>query len=769
MTLRFGACALFLLLAFACSDKPTQMVVQIDAPPALRMGENAIDNVRLDIFAIEGDAYVFRATLGAAVTDWPMRHVLTPEGGDASRSYLVQATGRRGLTVVSQASVASTYLNNKTGYVNIYLPAGECVGSTCELGETCVLRGNFASCAPVEPVEPSPDPTLDAGTDTPDGSDGGGCPNDGMPCTPEVTGECIAGGTYSCTGEGFEVCVPNYRAGMVCGREGTCNPSVCVDGVAGCVDGPETMDGKPSSECGEGELCFGGSCSLCIQGAVCTTNGGCSVGTWQCPTMAGETATCNVNPMMQLEDGTSCPEQGPLQGLCDAPDVCMNGSCIPRVADSEVLCFSANHDCAADQFCTGETVDCPDGQAPDGVFCGPEPTSCMRRSECMSGMCQPAMPQPSGTACGSDGMCDGQGDCITGCPLAENQCQINVLVDGVCTLQNREGGSCRREGQLCSLGECDAQGVCLPVSGERCETDETRGDPCLRGMCNDSGECVAEPAPDDTSCVSSSASCSPRRCKDGSCVPDTRETCNIVEEGQNSACIGSGMCNTDGGCEVTYRDSRCSEECIRPGTGTCENGFCRGTPIPQGQPCSSGNAICNGESACDPGATPVFSRIWVDGGGTHFEVYNPTDQSQTAEVMISVRNGTERSEALNVLAHGFQVVSWSYVEQINQVALLISGTQVVDSLEFARANGDRIPLPIERKACASSTVESMSPSGPHASAGNGYNPPGVNDYGGDFGAWLYLGENTTLGPSGTSSSYTEVPSCSRQRPSQNRR
>ena len=103
----------------ACSSTPTQIVVEVDADDDVRA-----DAVFLRLQVEGGDSeYVFGEELAFDVLkpvtagDWPLTHVLAPQGGDASRTYRVVARASRpggeGLAAVSVTRAISGYVKDE--------------------------------------------------------------------------------------------------------------------------------------------------------------------------------------------------------------------------------------------------------------------------------------------------------------------------------------------------------------------------------------------------------------------------------------------------------------------------------------------------------------------------------------------------------------------------------------------------------------------------------------------------------------------------------
>lgn len=854
----------FFLLLFivSCSDTPTQVVVLVDAPSALR---SEIDNVRLDIFSVEGEGgsaeYTPVGSVASAVSEWPMRHVLTPAGGDASRRYLVRVSGRRGFGVVARGSVQSGYLSGQTGFITAFVD-NRCRG-VCEVGQTCVVVEALANqspvpyeqCIAVADVEPSSTlPNPDASVDAPDAADAGDTDTmpqcvSNQPCllpgdTAEEDGTPCANGVTVCVA-GVEVCDPIYTVGEVCGGEGTCNPRVCELGNAACPADPSPGSVEGTNQgCMEGEFCFGGTCSACVPGGDCRTP--CGTGVWQCGT-APTCAFTNVVP-----DGTPCAEGAEgFDDACSIGPVCQGGVCQParrtqEAGEAPILCRPAATSCDAPEYCRADSFECPHDLFQDvGAVCGTVPDgTCQADPVCdENGQCQDPWKLPEGSICGPpaglcrasgscgdrDGMCNGADDkalngtsCGDGGTCNNGVCEIDEECSqpGDCMIWGRnENGECaplmpHSDGYSCSVegaesSECTAgtcqNGTCTSTDGIACGSDSDIYD-CRAPMCQ-GGRCV-DVMLDAVSCNVPNAQngCAAGMCDQGDCEPVNGTPCgtdNNIYDCQTPTCQGGqceatnvpdgqscelpvatcgdngrGQCNSSGTCTNEPAMGMCTvtRYDLHPGcyTTACSTaGECDVQMYSTGHPCSNGDYIC-GDGKCEAPATPVFSRVWAEGSGLqrqiYFEVYNPTNRTQDLRVVIDSSAGASQG-GIELGAHHFATIPGPFEvfqASINARLSIDEGGPLLDQLVFSE-NRDgqliQLQLPIERKACAWSTVGSMADPDLDGNAGNGFNPPGWNDYQvsshrHDRGAWLYLGENVTLGRSGPNNDYTEIPNCS---------
>lgn len=729
-------------LALSCSDSPTQVVVLIDAEASLRTGDRAIDNVRLDVFAIEGEGdsaeYTSVGSVAASVSTWPMRHVVTPAGGDSSRRYLVRVNGRRGFTMMSQASVASGYLDGETGYVSVVLPGGRCSIESCPLGETCVVSDGNARCSQVMSVEPSPNPPpMDAGTDADADVEPNECDESShveADCALEGNPPCAQGKTRCISGE--QVCTPIYRVGQECGDASevgqTCTPRICEEGNLECpsTTSPEAVEGQQRG-CSPNSYCFGGSCNTCQNGASCNVNNGCREGVWNC---SGPTPVCG-DPSA---DGTRCGSSSP----CDA-SVCQAGECQERFAfqtgNDPIECRATSGFCDVAEFCHATSTVCPaDVFQLAGVVCDEQSEGdCFSNGVCngTSAICSQPEALDEGVICGPEpGPCE-----------FSNQCSGGTN-EGVCgpagDISDLNGLPCNENG-TCSDGVCVSEEQCR--AGERCRLPNTEGE-CAVGSCDGMGTCVAD---NERSCSLGSGQCSSGTCNNGACVLNQEVTCSIPPmDGRDPQCL-SGTCSAAQMCAPNTE--ACASDCYIG--ATCQQGFCTGASA-GGNPCANGGMTCNPRGTCEVSAHVVMSRVWEVRNGQQIslfvELYNPTQVEKGFTLTLESNGFGETEFSGRLQPNAF--VTTEFENSSFGLLRLSEGEEILDRLAY---NDDlRDALPIERKACIDSTPESMLEGGIHHGRGNGYNPPGENDY---PGAWVSH-DQANFGPSGTES-YREEPNC----------
>ncbi len=405
-----------------------------------------------------------------------------------------------------------------------------------------------------------------------------------------------------------------------CTDGATCSPpdDLCAVGVMRCLtaDGPTC---EVTGRLSEGDPCGGGgfqcaadgTCSICLDGAVCNTGNPCLGGHMDCgatpPTCVPDTPA----------DGQPCGTGGVCGG-----EVC--SECIP-----DVICNTGNPCTRGITRCVdASTTECvPDGSTPAGVSCG-EGLACngsggcdacdpgaicntgnpctTGRTDCGSGspVCVPDGDVSPGTGCGSGGICSGAGECSecidgivcnTGNPCTQGT-QTCPSGNPVCTADRNLPSGVR-----CGVGmACDGSGNCsMCVPGEPCVTaacQEGTTD-CATGM----AVCLATgPAPAGAVCRPRADACDVEEVCDGTgaaCPAD-----RFAPSG--TACIDRGMCDGAGICIPFCVDGTpCStgNDC-EIGTTDCSSGvpMCvSGGPEAFGTVCRASTGECDAEETCD--------------------------------------------------------------------------------------------------------------------------------------------------------------------------
>jgi len=533
---------LLTLLSFGCRGEPTQVVVIVDAQHGVReqSGSVSVEIRGGDRGTMVPETVVHSVTETMEYDDWPIRFVLGPENGDATRVYQVEAVARRGAGMSSPALVTGRVISNYNDgrTLQVYLLLEDlCIGVRCDdPGQTC--RGGACAGAFREPDEYTDGAVPDAGA-TPTCASDADC-DDGVACT---TDRCTRG---FCLHTGDDA---QCMDAIACTR-GVCTPAGCqqepVDAM--CNDGvPCTAD-----RCDVTTGCVAtpddDRCTAAADGTCDATNG------CQYPVCNAE--TCVVEN--DCQSGASCDGD-----VCVRPPLCAGGGCCEGVCTD----CNDNDPCTAD-VCT-EGVGCENppldgGSCDDGLTCTTEGFcaggTCMRGSDtcddgnpCTADMCGAAgcmaPPVADGTPCDNRDGCPGD-TCRGGSCRAASCGGMDAGVDSGIDSGVDSGVDSGTDGGLCGGGQTS----CTGTSGFTCCDP---GDDCCDGICCPSGTCIGAgvcdtPGPDGGSCgfggefCSGSADCCDGICCNGVCC-DSGETCPSGFTCEMPFGDGGGPMTFDGG------------------------------------------------------------------------------------------------------------------------------------------------------------------------------------------------------------------------------
>lgn len=354
---------------------------------------------------------------------------------------------------------------------------------------------------------------------------------------------------------------------------------VCGDMFAGLVDSDDPCTVSPTNPCGEDGTCNGsGNCTAfapadkpcdavtCDGDALvtktCNGFGSCNPATlacspYTCDTSAGDCfQSCSDND--HCAEGYYCDGTGCIDALangvaCQQNEQCLSGFCVENVC-----C-----DAACDEACTscvGNVTGGKNGECGNVLSGGEDP----------QGICV-----DDGTACGADGLCDGEGACRDNAPqgtsCGEDACDAAAVVSLECT----GDGDCENVAvKNCAPYACDSNTT-------NCLTACINNDDCSSGaQCNpDTGECgnadaVCKDAFTVANADGSETSCKPYKCQGGVC----RELCdNSNDCADGYACQGSKCVEqvADGGAGDAANDVHVEQD---KGCG-CRNA---GAPVGKG-------------------------------------------------------------------------------------------------------------------------------------------------------------------------------------------
>jgi len=258
-------------------------------------------------------------------------------------------------------------------------------------------------------------------------------------------------------------------ADVDCDDGNDCTGEVC-DPADGSCSNSNFMDGATCDFSDAPGLCSGGTCEdamLCV-GVDCTSENEC-VGDGTCN---DDTGRCDAGP--NLSEGTDCGEGG----TCDD-----NGNCVECNEASE--CPADDDDCTA-AACAGGL--CGQSDVADGTACG-------EAGMCVSGACE----EPE---CTVDGDCDDLNQC-TADSCDDGSCVNANLPDMTACMVGSEDGMCDGQGTCvtasCGPDTCDDDNecttdVCDPGADPLCtNTPQAQGTPCDAGTGAGSGNCGGDP------------------------------------------------------------------------------------------------------------------------------------------------------------------------------------------------------------------------------------------------------------------------------------
>ena len=506
-------------------------------------------------------------------------------------------------------------------------------------------------------------------------------------CDPSKNTACT---TFLCaekSGKCEGVSKPNGAAceadESVCTQGDHCSEGVCAVGTAVvCKDTNDCTDDScnPITGC-----VFTNNKAPCFDGDLCTKNDACKSGSCQKGTI---TKTCSDN------DGCTSdvcnPKTGnctflPLSGLkcddgnaCTSSDSCSDGGCKPgkaKVCDDNNpctldVCDTTTGACGAKP--AYDDLGCEDGQkCTKGDFCkagkcqSGEVPNCDDGSPCTKGICVPTtgdckqLATSNGKTCDDGNACTLTDVCKNGYCLASgpklcddnNECTTDSCDEtlGVCVYKALATGTPCTDGDLCTLDDACAKGVCASTKKAICDDSN----PCTVDTCEkNSGKCLYNPAPalpvikcdDGNACTFDAATyykykvvtdiCAAgkcvgqvRSCSDGnvctadSCDPKTGcahkflgpvscsdgNACTVGDSCKTGSCKGAGkvcndgngctsnVCNTKTGCQFPNNTAACNDGSLCTTGDRCKGGSCKGVGVLN---CDDG-VDCT-DDPCDP-------------------------------------------------------------------------------------------------------------------------------------------------------------------------
>jgi hypothetical protein len=276
-----------------------------------------------------------------------------------------------------------------------------------------------------------------------------------------------------------------------------------------------------------------------------------------------------------------------------------DGQCGSNHCADEVCCATA---------CTGKCNACASASTglPDGT-CGPALAGVDPHDECGK----------SAQTCGTDGTCDGKGQCrfaAFGLSCGAETCTAGTYTPpsacdgkGLCATPDPIScGTYPCSGSKCSMS-CSASLPCPSPSlycdsAGKCQAKKSSG-----GTCNGDGECAtghcAEGVCCNTACGTQCRSCLAVNTgsADGLCAPvkngfDPYDQCQATAP---SSCLDDGACNGAGACRKHAQNTPCR-------SASCTDGTSSSTAKPAG--------VCNGSGLCVDSGTGGGCGLYMCGG-----------------------------------------------------------------------------------------------------------------------------------------------------------
>ncbi|HZP41417.1 MAG TPA: hypothetical protein VFD84_07880 [Candidatus Binatia bacterium] len=449
--------------------------------------------------------------------------------------------------------------------------------------------------------------------------------------------KCVAG-----------LCDSGFNIGQACSSDLQCQPLTtpkCVDGF--CVD--SATDGKActsSSQCTPVTQCKGNKLGIC-NGPVTLT----ASGTYQ---PGGMTANVPIDMELALDpgiDGFYCTKDDPPHAIKDihATLHLTTGRVTGTITDGDDIIQPSEQIAAA---LSGAPFDCNDlrNHKMDGALLAGEilqldlpniagPTANGLRDVIIGLRLAPESAEIGTCACTSNSDCDdgnwcsGPGECRNhtcvrtppscddGNPCTEdtcdpvNHCQHAPLLDGT---------SCD-DGNPCNGVETCQSQACTPGTPLGDGTSCSDGNPCNGDETCQQGACVAGPAPaDGADCFDGNPCNGKEACQNEACVPVPPVSPDCNGHNPSSAYDDCNPCTLDT-CDAVsgprhdaiLNGTPCGSGDVCAGAPICMFGNCiPGTPLPEGQPCSNGDA-------CYPDGGTCHNQVCLTGPQRDCDDHNP--------------------------------------------------------------------------------------------------------------------------------------------------
>ncbi|HXU01178.1 MAG TPA: hypothetical protein VN903_09305, partial [Polyangia bacterium] len=446
--------------------------------------------------------------------------------------------------------------------------------------------------------------------------DGNVCTTDecssGTPSHRPVASGMSCGGSKVC--DGASACVECLSANTCPGSDAECHTRSCVAGVCGVsnlatgtlVATQTARDCKKNVCDGQGGVISANDdLDLPVDGNPCT----------QDVCTAGVATNPNVTAGNSCGTNTICDGQGACvtcvsASSCPGSDTechhrtCINGVCgVALIAAGTPLIMQTTGDCKVSQ-CDGN------GQ---GVIVNDDNDKPTDGKACTADVCTNGVPTnpnlSSGTSCGTNLMCNGQGGCV-GCITAADcgtntPCQTHTCsAAGVCGVTNTAAGTllpaASQTAKDCKKVQCDGQGQSQTVSDD---TDlPVDGNACTKDVCN-AGIATNPPEDAGTTCNQSNGN----RCNGSGSAPA------CVQCLQPTDCPGSDnechhrTCSALGVCGIANTADGTALSGSMQMTGDCKKNVCM-----------SGNAVSvNDDTDLPDDANGCTNDLYMAGAPSH--------------------------------------------------------------------------------------------------------------------------------------------------------